>query len=272
VSHPVWNWTKIESGSFPMILFLWSTTVWSSLIILRMSWSTFCKSVTQYHMFVNTSCLLSVGDKFSYTRQHVAIRPPPTGVTHARVTWDVTPPSPFTPSSGYWPLRREPDIMGFFRSDLENSCGLFYDAGGNPVSVQGNITFSGTQEVSVVSVGFFVSRHVVSRWCFRHRIGRHRRGTSRWVPGNQSSLEVFMTICRSRFTLADSTRSSRHPYSRFFDSSTSSWHLYTRGTFTSHGFHGESLDCRHGTSLLGTHVDCCLRPPFMSEIKSVTLE
>ncbi len=34
---PVWNRTKIESGSFPMNLFLWST-VWYSLIILRMSW------------------------------------------------------------------------------------------------------------------------------------------------------------------------------------------------------------------------------------------
>ncbi len=36
--HPVRNRTKIESGSFPMSLFLWST-VWCSLIILRMSWS-----------------------------------------------------------------------------------------------------------------------------------------------------------------------------------------------------------------------------------------
>ncbi len=137
--------------------------------------------------------------------------------------------------------------------------------------MQGNITFSVTQEVSVVSAGFYASRHVASRWCFRHRIGRHRRGTSRWVPGNQPSLGAFMTICRSRFPLADSTRSSRHPYSRLFDSPTSPWHLYTRGTFTSHGFHGESLDCRHGAGLLETHVDYYLRPPFMSEIKSVAL-
>ncbi len=37
VLHAVRNRTKIESGSFPMSLFLWST-VWCSLIILRMSW------------------------------------------------------------------------------------------------------------------------------------------------------------------------------------------------------------------------------------------
>ncbi len=74
-----------------------------------------------------------------------------------------------------------------------------------------------------------------------------------------------MTICRTRFTLADSTRSSRHPYSRLLDFPTS-WHLYTRGTLytvTSHGFHGESLDCRHGTILLWTTpVDYSLGPHF----------
>ncbi len=140
------------------------------------------------------------------------------------------------------------------------------------VAVQGNITFSTLHECSVVSAGFYTSFHdVLSRRCFRHHIDRHRRGTSRWVPGNQPSLGAFMTICRSRFSLADSTRSSRHPYSRVFYSPTSPWHLYTRGTFTPHGFHGESLDWRHGAGLLGTRVDCYLRLPFMSEIKSVTL-
>jgi hypothetical protein len=39
VFHVVWNRTKIESGSFPMSLFLWST-IWCSLIILSMSWPT----------------------------------------------------------------------------------------------------------------------------------------------------------------------------------------------------------------------------------------
>jgi hypothetical protein len=57
--------------------------------------------------------------------------------------------------------------------------------------VEGNITFSTPHEVSVVSVGFYVSRHVTSRRCFRHRIDRHHRGTSRWVPGNQCSQNVF---------------------------------------------------------------------------------
>ncbi len=108
--------------------------------------------------------------------------------------------------------------------------------------MQGNITFSTPHEVSVVSAGFYASFHDASRRCFRHHIDRHRRGTSRWVPGNQPSLGTFMTICRSRFSLTDSTRSSRHPYSRLFDSPTSPWHLYTRGTFTPHGFHGESLE------------------------------
>jgi hypothetical protein len=58
-----------------------------------------CKSVTQYRMFLNTSRLLSVGNKFPHARQHVTvtIRPPPTGVTQARDTWDVTPPSPLPP-------------------------------------------------------------------------------------------------------------------------------------------------------------------------------
>jgi hypothetical protein len=37
VLYAVRNRTKIESGSFPMSLFLWST-VWCSVIILRMSW------------------------------------------------------------------------------------------------------------------------------------------------------------------------------------------------------------------------------------------
>ena len=37
VIHTVWNHTKIVSWSFPMSIFVWST-VWSSLIILRMSW------------------------------------------------------------------------------------------------------------------------------------------------------------------------------------------------------------------------------------------
>ncbi len=37
VLHAVRNRTKIESGSFPMSLFLWST-IWCSLIILMMSW------------------------------------------------------------------------------------------------------------------------------------------------------------------------------------------------------------------------------------------
>ena len=32
-------------------------------------------------------------------------------------------------------------MMGLLRSDLENSCGLFQDAGRNPVAVQGNIIF-----------------------------------------------------------------------------------------------------------------------------------
>ncbi len=103
-----------------------------------------------------------------------------------------------------------------------------------------------------------------------HRIDRHNRGTSHWVPGNQSSRKTFMAIRRTRFTLADSTRSARHPYSRLFDSPTS-WHLYTHGTFTTHGFHGESLNCRLEAQVLETHVDCYLRPPFISELTSVSL-
>jgi len=77
-------------------------------------------------------------------------RPPSTGVTQACATWAVTPPEFFTPSSGCWPPRREPDIMVLFRSD--------------PVAVQGNITFSAPQEVSVVSAGFLrvTSRRVTT--------------------------------------------------------------------------------------------------------------
>ncbi len=37
VMHDVWNHTKMESWSFPMILFVWST-VWCSLVIFRLSW------------------------------------------------------------------------------------------------------------------------------------------------------------------------------------------------------------------------------------------
>jgi hypothetical protein len=85
-------------------------------------------------------------------------------------------------------------------------------------------------DYTFLNASIYVSRHVASRWWFRHRIGRHRRGTSRWVtcvPGNQPSLETFMSICRSTFTLADSTRSSRHPYSRLSDSPTSRVVNYT---------------------------------------------
>ena len=102
-------------------------------------------------------------------------------------------------------------MMGLLRSDLKNSCGLFQDAGRNPVAVQGNITFSAPHEVSVVSAGLYASRHTASRRCFRHRIDRHHRGASRWAPGNQSSRIAFMDIRRTRFTLADSTHSPRHP-------------------------------------------------------------
>jgi hypothetical protein len=106
-----------------------------------------------------------------------------------------------------------------------------------------------------------------SRRCFRHRIDRHHRETSRWVPGNQPSGNVSMVIRRTRFT--DSVRSPRHPYSRLFDSPPS-WHLYTL-TFTTHGFHGESLNYRLEDQVLETHVDSYLRPPFISELMSVTL-
>ena len=34
-------------------------------------------------------------------------------------------PDPLPPAVVCWPLRREPDMKGLFRSDLENFCGLF---------------------------------------------------------------------------------------------------------------------------------------------------
>ena len=103
----------------------------------------------------------------------------------------------------------------------------------------------------------YVSRHDVLRRCLVivevPSVGYH---------GTLPSRGAFMVICRTRFTLTDSTRSSRHPYSRLLDFPTS-WHLYTLGAFTSHGFHGASLDCRHGTILLWTTpVDYSLGPPF----------
>ncbi len=80
--------------------------------------------------------------------------------------------------------------------------------------------------------------------------------------GTIPSQGTFMVIWRTRFTLPNSTRSTRHPYPGLFDFPTY-WHLYTHGTFRSHGFHGESLDYRHGTVLIrDTPVDFSLGPPF----------
>ena len=129
--------------------------------------------------------------------------------------------------------------------------------------MQGDITFSTPQEVSVVSAGFYLSRHVTSRRCFRHRIDRHHRGTSRWVPGNQASRSVFMDICRTRFTLTDSTRSPRN-----FPTVLTVMHPCH---FTSHGFHWESLNYRHEAQVLETHVDGYLRTTFTSELTNVAL-
>ncbi len=52
-------------------------------------------------------------------------RQPTTGV--ARSSWhlDRHTPSPSPPAVVCWSLRREPDMMGLLRSDLENSCGPF---------------------------------------------------------------------------------------------------------------------------------------------------
>jgi hypothetical protein len=54
--------------------------------------------------------------------------------------------------------------------------------------------------VSVVSAGFYESCHIVSRRFFRHWIDKHRRGTFRWVPGNQTSRDTFMTTTHLRLT------------------------------------------------------------------------
>jgi hypothetical protein len=65
--------------------------------------------------------------------------------------------------------------------------------------------------------------------CFRHRIGRHRRGTSRWVPGNQSFTSSIFTT--PRFPYVDLTLT--HP--RHFYDSRVSWgvpRLQTRSWFT----------------------------------------
>ncbi len=63
-----------------------------------------CKSVTQYRMLVNTSRLLS----YSSTRYH-----PSTSYGCHTSSWHLGchVPKSFTPSSGCWSLRREPDTM-----------------------------------------------------------------------------------------------------------------------------------------------------------------
>ncbi len=97
---------------------------------------------------------------------------------------------------------------------------------------------------------------------------------SEYFPGIKFNYNFYTTgdtRSSDKIPTCRFARSSRHPYSRLFDSPPSFWHLYVHGTFASHGFHGESLDCGHGAGLLGTRVDCYLRPPFMSEITSVTL-
>ncbi len=54
------------------------------------------------------------------------------------------------------------------------------------------------------------------------------------INRERESCWPYMTICRPRFPLVDSTRSSRHPYSRLFDSPSSSCHLHDRDTFTTY--------------------------------------
>ncbi len=77
----------------------------------------------------------------------------------------------------------------------------------------------------------------------------------------------FMTIRRLRFTLADSTRSSRHPFSG--SSTPFVWHLYTRDLLV-HGYHGESLGLEtHVSSFLrANHTDSLLGPPFLGSQES----
>ncbi len=77
----------------------------------------------------------------------------------------------------------------------------------------------------------------------------------------------FTTIRRLRFTLADSTRSSRHPFSG--SSTPLVWHIYTRGLL-SQGYHGESLglDTHVSSFLRANHNDSLLGPPFLGSQES----
>ena len=135
--------------------------------------------------------------------------------------------------------------MVLFWSDLENSCGLFSDDGRNPVTVQVDNDETSSHHDDVSSLSRYLPLGTTVQ-CLLGTLLCLSVGQDSHLP-IQPVLHVIHIHDSSTFLRLDTLD-----------------HTYTPTvSFTTHGFHGESLDYRHGTILMWTTpVDSSLGPLF----------
>jgi hypothetical protein len=102
-------------------------------------------------------------------------------------------------------------MMGLIRPDLEDGCGLFQDAEGNPQTVQGKPILS--SHAGVFFCGIYASRHDDSR--------------------RVQCLLPFLTIRRRYHLIYDSTRSATSSVRQFFDTFPPSAQVASRVSWSS---------------------------------------
>jgi len=138
--------------------------------------------------------------------------------------------------------------------------------------VQGNITFSGPQEVSVVSAGFL---RVASRRVTTMFFDTPSADIGEVLPvGYQVTSLLWELLWLS---VGQDSHLPTQPVLHVIHIHDSSIPLRRLDTYTPvsfsrlTGFMGSPSIADTDLTLLGTLVDCYLRPPFMSEITSVAL-